>query len=529
MDLALASVASLMTRKVVTLTPNHALPLASDIMQRGRFRHLPVVDDKGKLVGMVTHRDILAAQTSSLAAGDGDKIPLEVPIGDVMTRELLTCSPLMAAHLAAQILVEQKIGSLPVIDEGKLVGIVTEADFVAYAARELGRHQRIEVDDIMTTDVVTLAPDWPLDLASDLIELRRIRHLPVVDERRRVVGMITHRDLVAAQRSALTDERKFPRTATAAEIARPDVWTVSSGTAVHDAARLLADHQFGCLPVIADGAVVGIVTEADILQLIVRLVARRGASRTNPVVTHYMSRTRIIRRDDTLAEAHRVMEVGRATALAVLSESGKLLGVISASDLLEVPLDKLDDESVADHMTREVVTTGWAGGIGEAARAMVEHGIHQVFVTDDTSGMPTVVGVLDAGALFAVCRDLRAEQPISELTRPTTFTIDVGEPIAGALNFLERVGVRGLIVVDHDWPVGVLGQLDLLRARGLPPETPVERVMSQRFIKLIGTTPLFRASGQAAELGLDRILVSLRDGWGVISGLDLASAVVRWL
>jgi CBS-domain-containing membrane protein len=263
-----------MTREVVTLTPGHALPLASDVMQRGRFRHLPVVNGDNRLVGMITHRDILAAQTSSLSAAAGAELPLEIPIADVMTRDVLTCSPQTAAHLAAQLLVEHKIGGLPVVDDGELVGIVTEADFVSFAACELAAHQRIEVDDIMTTGVVTVAPDWSLDLAVDLINLCRVRHLPVVDERGRVVGIITHRDLLHAQRSALRDTPASPRNTAAFEIARRDVWTIASGSAVRDAARLLADHSFGCLPVVAGGVLVGIVTEADILSLIVRLVAR---------------------------------------------------------------------------------------------------------------------------------------------------------------------------------------------------------------------------------------------------------------
>jgi CBS domain-containing membrane protein len=523
MDLAHASVGTLMTREVVTLTPNHALPLAGEIMRRGRFRHLPVVDSGGALVGMITHRDILAGQTSTLASAAGGGEQLAVRIAEVMSRDVRTCNPLTAAHLAAQILVEHKIGALPVVEDGVLVGIVTEADFVAFAARELGGHQRIEVDDIMTTLVVTLAPDCPLDLAADLIELQRVRHLPVVDEHRRVVGMVTHRDLVEAQRSVLDDGRRFPRTAVASEIARPDVWTVATGTAVREAARLLADHKFGCLPVVSDGELVGVITEADILSLIVRMVARRGTARTRPIVAHYISQAHFVGRDQSVAEARRHMDRAGVWCLAVVSDRGIALGVISAVDLLDAdPHDR-----VASHMTRGAVTVDRTAGVRDAAAALVERDIHQVFAVDGDP--PRIVGVLDAAALFAVVRDLRVEQPIGELTRPTLFTIDAGETADAALGFLEQIGVRGLVVEDGDVPVGVVSQLDLLRGSRFSAEAPVERVMSQRFARVSGDTPLFRAAGQAAALGLDRLLVSTSRGWGVVTGVDLAAAIVSWL
>ncbi|AKU93304.1 CBS domain-containing protein [Vulgatibacter incomptus] len=133
-------VRDLMTRDVVTLEAGENLLLADDVMRLGRIRHLPVVEN-GRLVGLISHRDILQASVSSLAGlsrAEDASIKKSIPAREVMKREVTTIGPDEPALVACSIVLDRKLGCLPVVDaEGALVGIVTEADFVELARRYL--------------------------------------------------------------------------------------------------------------------------------------------------------------------------------------------------------------------------------------------------------------------------------------------------------------------------------------------------------------------------------------------------------
>jgi CBS domain-containing membrane protein len=132
-------VRDLMTRDPVTLDEGEDLDLADRLMRLARIRHLPVLED-GRLVGLVSERDLLRAQAEQLAGATEDerrKMSRWVKAGWIMTRELQQVEPDMPLLEAAQLMHENKYGCLPVVEGGKLVGILTEADFVALAIREL--------------------------------------------------------------------------------------------------------------------------------------------------------------------------------------------------------------------------------------------------------------------------------------------------------------------------------------------------------------------------------------------------------
>ncbi|HVI94232.1 MAG TPA: CBS domain-containing protein [Anaeromyxobacter sp.] len=122
------SVADLMTRDLVTVRESDDLALAESLLRLGGIRHLPVVRDR-KLVGLVTQRDVLC---SGEAGRPGART---TQVAQIMTRELTTIRPAAPLSQAARVMLERKYGCLPVCeDDGTLVGIVTEADFVRFAA-----------------------------------------------------------------------------------------------------------------------------------------------------------------------------------------------------------------------------------------------------------------------------------------------------------------------------------------------------------------------------------------------------------
>ena len=132
-------VKDLMTSTVETLRMGDTLELAKATLKLKRIRHLPVVDADQKLVGLVTHRDILGAWISHHNPIDEtpDQAASEVPVDMMMNKEVTSVSPNTPAKEAATLLQSHKYGCLPVVEDGVLVGIVTEADFVKLAVKFL--------------------------------------------------------------------------------------------------------------------------------------------------------------------------------------------------------------------------------------------------------------------------------------------------------------------------------------------------------------------------------------------------------
>jgi WS/DGAT/MGAT family acyltransferase len=140
----------------------------------------------------------------------------------------------------------------------------------------------VTVGDLMTRDVVRIRGTELLANAWRTMRERRIRHLPVVDRRDALVGLVTHRDLLAASPSslALHDERERVRGfgwATAADIMESHVSTAAAGESAADAALRLVRQKIGCLPVVDPrGTVIGILTEEDVLRWSATLLAGHG-------------------------------------------------------------------------------------------------------------------------------------------------------------------------------------------------------------------------------------------------------------
>ena len=133
-------VRDIMTAKVTTLKRNDKLTLADDVMQLGRIRHLPVLDDDGQeVVGILSQRDLFRGALAQ-AIGYGPhalrKITDTILIKEVMTTELITTGPETPLAAAASVMMKRKIGCLPVVKDGHLIGILTEGDFVAMVARK---------------------------------------------------------------------------------------------------------------------------------------------------------------------------------------------------------------------------------------------------------------------------------------------------------------------------------------------------------------------------------------------------------
>jgi acetoin utilization protein AcuB len=130
------TVRELMSEKVVSISTDDTLRIVQEIMELGSVRHLPVVR-RGELVGVVSQRDLLKASLSNVMGipAEEQSLFLEgVRIEEVMSSPAVSVDPGASVQTAARLMAERKIGCLPVLEHGRLVGIVTETDVLGYFA-----------------------------------------------------------------------------------------------------------------------------------------------------------------------------------------------------------------------------------------------------------------------------------------------------------------------------------------------------------------------------------------------------------
>lgn len=127
-------VADIMVSNPVTVTPRNAIRTAINLMREGGYRRLPVVD-RGRLVGIITDRDLRRAANSPFVVREQwyDNFILDhIEVGSCMTPNPLTIEPNAPIADAARVMRNHKIGGLPVVTDGQLVGIITETDLLDF-------------------------------------------------------------------------------------------------------------------------------------------------------------------------------------------------------------------------------------------------------------------------------------------------------------------------------------------------------------------------------------------------------------
>lgn len=132
-------VADVMTREVRTVGTNDHLSLADELMKVGGFRHVVVVDESGRVAGVISHRDIFhgaLAWSMGLGSSAHTKALEAYPTKQVMETRVVSVDSRTPLADAAALIVEKKIGCLPVVDGEKLVGILTEGDILALLTRD---------------------------------------------------------------------------------------------------------------------------------------------------------------------------------------------------------------------------------------------------------------------------------------------------------------------------------------------------------------------------------------------------------
>ncbi len=139
-------VETLMTENVVAMLANDSFGSAMKVMKSKRIRHIPVVDKKGTFLGLITHRDLLAASASYLTKEytKNRQSIWQIPLKQLMHRKIQTTTPKADLREVARLMKTNKWGCLPVLQGKRLAGIITSSDFLALSINLLSMHERLQ-------------------------------------------------------------------------------------------------------------------------------------------------------------------------------------------------------------------------------------------------------------------------------------------------------------------------------------------------------------------------------------------------
>ena len=261
---------NLMSEDIITIDKDQNLSDALKLLRKHNVSRLPVTNHK-ELVGIISERDI----ASKLGSSKYESMPASrLHISSVMVKDVFTVPETMQLDEVAKLMLENGIGSVPVMDaDDNMVGIVSKADFVTLAVGIA--FDKITVKEIMTKDLTVVSPTERLVHARRLMMEDHVGRLPVVEDGK-LVGMLTSKDLMRAfidfRKNVPEKYQKSQIKEVLVEYIMSSNPTVTSRDAtISEVAKIMIETGFNGLPVVEDNKVVGIITQTDILRLIEKL------------------------------------------------------------------------------------------------------------------------------------------------------------------------------------------------------------------------------------------------------------------
>jgi CBS domain-containing protein len=272
-----------MTSRVVSVRPDTTLERARYLLTENRFSALPVVDERHRLVGIVSTFDLLRDEAAPRDAST---------VGEVMTRDPLSLAPDATVPVISHRLREYgELRVMPIVEGGRggmLVGVVSRGDLLTPepsggpVGRFVQRRRRggragaplpgasdlrtgAAVADIMTPyeQVYDLTEDMPVATAAALLREYRITAMPILTEDRHVLGILSEADLVP---DTLSGRRSAPPSTVGGAMTQ-EVTCVRDTCSVSDLAHSMASNRLRTLPVVDhQGRMVGIVSRGDVLR-----------------------------------------------------------------------------------------------------------------------------------------------------------------------------------------------------------------------------------------------------------------------
>ena len=245
---------NLMSEDIITVDKDQNLSDALKLLRKHNVSRLPVTNNK-ELVGIISERDI----ANKLGSSKYESMPASrLHISSVMVKDVFTVPETMQLDEVARLMLENGIGSVPVMNEDdKMAGIVSKADFVTLAVGIA--FEKITVKEIMTKDLTVVSPTERLVHARRQMIESHVGRLPVVDDEN-LVGMVTSKDQKSQIKEVLVED-----------IMSSNPTVTSKDATIAEVAKVMMETGYNGLPVVEGNVVVGIITQTDILRLIEKL------------------------------------------------------------------------------------------------------------------------------------------------------------------------------------------------------------------------------------------------------------------
>ncbi len=264
-------VKEVMTRDVVTVKVGDPLSKAISKLREYGFHELPVVNEKGELIGYVSYRHLIRRKSLSLYSR----------VENIMTKPPVL-SPESTIADAVKLLLDTGYRSLPVVEKNKVVGIISRTDIIKLVPKMKGV-ANVPVEDVMSSDPEVVSEDSPLEYAIDIMRKLGEMSVPVVDENRRLTGIL-HMSHAAR---GLWREKDRPSMGEVAgekekkviyvkELMSPPVY-VEEGASLKEAVeKMIEYHSHICVVVDKDMHPVGIISQRDVIEAVMREAKQEG-------------------------------------------------------------------------------------------------------------------------------------------------------------------------------------------------------------------------------------------------------------
>ncbi len=273
-------------------------------------------------------------------------------VANWMTREVITVSPEVTLHNARRLMDLNRIRALPVMREGQLVGMITRRGLLRADPSSIPLAEAWEkrypldqetVEKIMTTPAITIDEDAPVGKAARVMLENKFSALPVLNDRRALVGILTSSDLF---RLVIEEMQGEAQQITVKQWMTPDPETISPDTTLLEAHRLMGVKRIRALPVMEGGELVGIVTRTDVMGADPSRLYTRGAQEESrevvqqPVRLIMTAPVQTITENDSMVEAARLMKERKFHSLPVMNAQGRLTGIVTETDIFHLIVHK---------------------------------------------------------------------------------------------------------------------------------------------------------------------------------------------
>lgn len=268
-------VKNIMSEDIVSIDKDQNICDALRVMKKHKMSRLAVIntnqDNVKEMVGMITEKDIANKLGSSKY---GNLPPSHFHVSTVMTNELFAVETETDIAYAANLMLENNIGGIPVMDDGDVIGMVTKSDLIDTCRGKA--YENKSVQNLMSEDLITVSPSDRLVHARRVMMDAKVGRLLVMEEGD-LVGLITSKDISRAMisfRKVVPDKHKSARIRNLLvdDVMSQGIHMVSMTSSIPEVAQMMLDQGISGFPVADENKnTVGLITKTDLLDLIVEM------------------------------------------------------------------------------------------------------------------------------------------------------------------------------------------------------------------------------------------------------------------